>query len=122
MENKRGQFYIIAAIIIVTILIGSTSIVSYAKLSKRPKNIESLGQELNEEGSRIVSHGISPSPAIKNAIKLAHEFYLKDFNEILKKEVPELEKQLSQGLSTGKRIWRSIKGSLVREKRTKKDE
>jgi|SRR3989344_2228223 len=65
MENKRGQFYIIAAIIIVTILIGSTSIVSYAKLSKRPKNIESLGQELNEEGSRIVSHGISNDKDIK---------------------------------------------------------
>ena len=65
MKNKRGQFYIIAAIIIVTILIGSTSIVSYAKLSKRPRTIESLGGELNEEGSRIVSHGISKDKNIK---------------------------------------------------------
>ena len=61
MKNKRGQFYIIAAIIIVTILIGSTSIVSYAKLSKKPRTIESLDKELNEEGSRIVSYGISNS-------------------------------------------------------------
>lgn len=58
MRNKRGQFYIIAAVIIVLALAGITSIRTYAIVKPEPRAIRDLGSELNEETSRIVDYGI----------------------------------------------------------------
>ena len=58
MQNKRGQFYIIAAIIIVLAVSGLTAISTYAITKPEPRIIESLSDELNSEGSRIVDYGI----------------------------------------------------------------
>jgi len=56
--NKRGQFYIVAAIIIVLILAGITSVRTYAIVRPEPRAIQDLGSELQEETSRIVDYGI----------------------------------------------------------------
>ena len=56
--NKRGQFYLVAAIIIVFVLAGIASLKSYAIVKPEPRLIRDLGSELSEETSRIVDHGI----------------------------------------------------------------
>lgn len=56
--NKRGQFYIIAALIIVAAISGLTAVSTYAITRPEPKVIESMGEDLNSEGSRIVDFGI----------------------------------------------------------------
>ncbi len=58
MKNKRGQFYIVAAIVIVLILGGIASIKTYAIVKPKPKTIYDLSSELKEETSRIVDYGI----------------------------------------------------------------
>lgn len=56
--NKRGQFYIIAAVIIVLAISGLTSISTYAITRPEPRVIESLSSDLKTEGPRIVDFGI----------------------------------------------------------------
>lgn len=56
--NKRGQFYIVAAIIIVMIIIAFASIRTYANVKPEPRNIEDISGELKEEGARIIDYGI----------------------------------------------------------------
>ncbi|MDD5193497.1 MAG: hypothetical protein PHF67_02825 [Candidatus Nanoarchaeia archaeon] len=58
MGNKRGQFYIIAAVIIIAAISGLTAVTTYAITKPEPKVIESLSSELNSEGWRIVDYGI----------------------------------------------------------------
>tara|TARA_Y100000310_G_scaffold341057_1_gene438940 strand:+ start:2247 stop:2786 length:540 start_codon:yes stop_codon:yes gene_type:complete len=56
--NKRGQFYLVAAIIIVFVLAGIASVRTYAIVRPEPRVIQDLGSELKEETSRIVDYGI----------------------------------------------------------------
>ena len=58
VRNKKGQFYIVAAIIIVLVLAGIASVKSYAIVSPEPRAIQDLGSELKEETSRVVDYGI----------------------------------------------------------------
>ncbi len=74
--NKRGQFYIVAAIIIVLILAGITSVQTYAIVRPEPRVIQDLGSELTEETSRIVDYGIYQS---KDLSALLGNFTAKEF-------------------------------------------
>jgi|TARA_B100001971_G_C18219032_1_gene555875 hypothetical protein len=56
--NKRGQFYLVAAIIIVFVIAGIASVKTYAIVRPEPRAIQDLGSELNEETSRIVDYGV----------------------------------------------------------------
>jgi hypothetical protein len=58
MENKRGQFYLVAAIIIVLALSTLASVATYAVVKPKPRSVTDLGSELSEEGARIVEYGI----------------------------------------------------------------
>jgi hypothetical protein len=78
MKNKKGQFYLIAAIIIVLILSGLASIKVYATVNAEPKKIQDLGSELNVEGYRIVEYGVYNS---ENITQLLNNFTDKDFAE-----------------------------------------
>lgn len=69
--NKRGQFYIIAAIIIVLAIATIASVKTYAYTKPRPRTIESMGSELREESLRIVDYGIYNR---ENITKLLNNF------------------------------------------------
>ena len=56
--NKRGQFYIIAAIIIVIAIAAITSIRTYTVTKSKPETITDLGKMLNLEGAKVVDYGI----------------------------------------------------------------
>lgn len=58
MQNKRGQFYLIAAIIIVVVLASFATLTTYATVKQSPKTINNLGEDLQEEGPRIIDYGI----------------------------------------------------------------
>src|SRR3989344_7200716 len=58
MKNKRGQFYIIAAIIIVLVLAGIASVRTYTITKSRPETITDMASTLNVEGSQVVDFGI----------------------------------------------------------------
>lgn len=56
--SKRGQFYLIGAIIIVITIVGLASITNYAITRKKPVKFYDLSSELSEESSRVVEYGI----------------------------------------------------------------
>lgn len=58
MTNKRGQFYIVAAIIIVLAISGIASVKTYADTKPKPRTIESMSEELKKEGYSVVDYGI----------------------------------------------------------------
>ena len=58
MRNKRGQIYLVAAIIIVMILAGIASVKTYAVAKTEPRKIKDISSELKEETSRIIDYGI----------------------------------------------------------------
>jgi len=59
--NKKGQFYLVAAIIIVMAISGIASVKTYSSVKSEPRKILDIGSELKEEGSRIVDYGIYTS-------------------------------------------------------------
>ena len=58
MKNKRGQTFIIAAIIIVIIMAGLTTIQTTTSTKTTPKAIYDISSDLNKEGSEIIDYGI----------------------------------------------------------------
>jgi len=58
IEDKRGQFYLIAAVFIVLIMFGTSSVATYAVVKPEPKTIIDLSDELNRETYSILEHGV----------------------------------------------------------------
>jgi hypothetical protein len=56
--KKKGQFYLIAAIIIVIIIVGLSSVTNYVITRKKPVKFYDLSDELSEESARVVDYGI----------------------------------------------------------------
>jgi hypothetical protein len=71
--NKRGQFYIIAALIIVLAISGLTAVSSYTLVKPDPKVLESISSDLKLEGPKIFDSGIfsnsDPSSLFEGFIK-----------------------------------------------------
>jgi hypothetical protein len=58
MINKRGQFYLVAAVIIILAISGIATVKTYAIAKPESKKINDLSYELNQEGSRVIDYGI----------------------------------------------------------------
>ena len=58
MRGKNGQFYLIAAIVIISVLVGFTSVSNYSK-KKTNEEINDLRDELQIETAQIVEYGIN---------------------------------------------------------------
>lgn len=69
--EKRGQFYIISAIIIVLVISGIAGITTYAIIKSNPKNIEKLSLDLQTEAPKIIDYGVYNS---KDIIPLLNNF------------------------------------------------
>ena len=69
--NKRGQFYLVAAIIISTLVIGLTTVLNYYKENKTP-NLEETGEQLKIESRYVLDYaainGVSASVVLKNFV------------------------------------------------------
>ena len=75
MQNKNPQFYLIAAIIIVIVIIGLSTVTNYVLTKDQPLKFYDLSGEAGEEGSRVVDYGIYQSKIIPDVI----EEFLKNF-------------------------------------------
>lgn len=58
MKNKRGQFYILAAIVIILIVVSLSGVFIYAAATPEPETIENIASDLEKETPRIVDYGI----------------------------------------------------------------
>lgn len=64
INNKRGQFYLIAAIIIIIVLLGFTGVTNFAKTKKSDVQTYELSKELNLESSFVIQYGLFNSKDI----------------------------------------------------------
>jgi hypothetical protein len=85
MRNKRGQVYLVAAIIIVMILAGIASVKTYAIARTEPRKIKDISSELKEETSRIIDYGIYSNANLNNLLNSFDnefsEYFLKKTEE-----------------------------------------
>lgn len=58
MNNKKAQFFLIAAIIISFIIIGVAGTKNYLQVSEEPISLSEKGNEINLEGSWVIDQGI----------------------------------------------------------------
>jgi hypothetical protein len=56
--NKRGQFYLIAALLIILAIAGIAGVKNMATANSKPRSIKSIGNELREESFRVIDYGI----------------------------------------------------------------
>lgn len=56
--NKRGQFFLLAAVILSSILVTLTSTVNYARVSKEPKQFYDLSNDIKMEGAEVLNYGV----------------------------------------------------------------
>lgn len=56
--NKRGQFFLVAAIIIVGMVIGLAAIVNTAKTNPEDETFESLSKEISYETKQVIDYGV----------------------------------------------------------------
>ncbi len=67
--KKRGQFYLIAAIVIVIVILSLSQITNYLVSKKEPLKFYDLSEELNEEGARVIDYGVYNSQNIQAIIQ-----------------------------------------------------
>jgi len=55
-QNKKAQFYIIAAVIIIFVVIGFAAVVNYIQVKEEPKKFYDVGDVLEIEGIKVVDN------------------------------------------------------------------
>jgi len=83
--NKKAQFYLVAAIIIVMILAGIASIKTYAIAKAEPRKIKDISSELKEETTRIIDYGIYSAVDLPDLLNRFDE----EFSEYFLKKTEE---------------------------------
>lgn len=73
--DKRGQFYIVASILIVMALFGMTTISTYAVVKAEPRTISELAVDLDRESYKIIEYGIYKN---ENITLLIEDFTAED--------------------------------------------
>jgi len=56
-RGKKGQFYIIAAVIIVLVVISVSSVVTYSVVKSQPKSVTELSKTLETESPYVIKYG-----------------------------------------------------------------
>ena len=76
IRGKKAQFYIIAAVIIVLIVISVSSVVTYSFVRSQPKSVAELSQTLEIESPSIIKYGLYNN---ENMSALMENFTTTDF-------------------------------------------
>jgi hypothetical protein len=79
--DKKGQFYLIAAIIIIIVLVGFFAVSN--KLISRPQETQTyeLSKNLNVEGEQVINHGVFNQKNLTYLLDSFTESYAKYINE-----------------------------------------
>ncbi|MDD5149123.1 MAG: hypothetical protein PHC28_01400 [Flavobacterium sp.] len=56
--NKRGQFYILIAVVIIGVLAGLVAVTNYVNTSKTPVKFYDLSEELGIESESVINYGV----------------------------------------------------------------
>ena len=73
--KKRGQMYLITALIIAALIISLGAIYNYARSSKEDATIFDLSKEIDYETSRVIDRGIFKQENINQQVENISEYY-----------------------------------------------
>lgn len=76
--NKKGQFFLIAALVIVAVLVGLGTVYTSVKTQKEDSSVYDLSEEINQEASLVLDNGVffARSPAqISQSVENLTNFY-----------------------------------------------
>lgn len=79
--KKKGQFYLIAAVVIVIVILSLSQITNYIVSKKEPLKFYDLSEELNEEGARVIDYGVYNSQDIQAVIQNYLENYFINYSK-----------------------------------------
>ena len=71
-KNRRGQFYLIAAIVIISVIIGFTSIANYSK-KKSSEKMNDLRDEMQIETAKILEYWVNEHPQVAGRLACINE-------------------------------------------------
>jgi len=80
-SNKKGQFYIIAAVIIAMIIVGMAGVSNYVITEEEPTEFYDLGGNLELEGAWVIDYGIYQQQDIEGNLDAFVEQYIEYFSE-----------------------------------------
>jgi hypothetical protein len=86
--NKRGQFFILAAVILIATLVTLSTTVNYATVNKEPGKFYDLSYEIKQEGGEVINYGVYQN---ESEIKSIIENYTTDVGSYLGDSDPETE-------------------------------
>lgn len=69
MFNKRGQFFLLAAVILSVILVSLSTTVNYATVNKEPDKFYDLSYEIKQEGGEVINYGVYSSKEMNSVVK-----------------------------------------------------
>ena len=80
MKQKKGQFFIIAAVIISLIIVSLMSVGNYVRINKEPKNFYDLSYEVKHESGQVIDYSVNQgedtTENLKNfLIKIGEDIY-----------------------------------------------
>ena len=134
--DKRGQFYFIAAIIIVLILFSLTSVSTYVIIKSEPHSIQDITTDLKRESYHVIEYGIYNKEDLPS---LLTKFSGEDFGDYFLKKLGEtsnilfvygnknglqalqFDKSLSGEVKLGSASWKNYK-SNIKTKEIKKED
>ena len=73
MVNQKAQFYLVAAIIIIGVIIMLASVTNYIVTKKSQVKLYDLSKEFKEEGARVVDYGIYTLTEPRDTTKLMED-------------------------------------------------
>ena len=79
--NKRGQFYLVAALVIVGILIGFSFIYNSVSAIDEDQKIYDLTKDIDFEGSKTIDHGIIKEEEANNNLNDLVKLYSDNYPE-----------------------------------------
>lgn len=86
--NKRGQFYILAAVIIIGVIIGLGVAVNTAKAKTKPAKFYDMSDEFGKESYKVIDYSIANKEDVDSKIQNFTETYVEDY---LKQNDPDAE-------------------------------
>jgi len=91
IKNKKAQFYLIAAVAIIIVILSLTAVTNYARIKKTPQKFYDLGELLKTESKYVTDNALFNNKDVNSNIESYLELYSKyleantdqDFNLII---------------------------------------
>lgn len=89
-KNKRGQFYIIFAVLVIVIITGLVTTTNYANKVKEPVQFYDLSEDFEAETTKIIDYGVFQSMSEENIIGQI-DIFATEYLEYAQKKDPNLQ-------------------------------